>query len=160
MVRGPLVPGWTEFDGPRRPVPRFVWWLLVIFVVSGLAVVGIGVFRASGPLASLGLQTAVLQPVAYRPTTDAGVLQIALSIPAESLCRDDRLEVTAAPATQVVRITAVVSRVRNQACEPDPTVTDPLWIDVPIDGPLGGRDVVRASDGNALPLQATTGATG
>lgn len=160
MVRGPLVPGWTEFDGPRRGVPRVVWWLLVLVLAAAMAVVGIGVFRAAGPLASLGLETTALQPIAYRPTTDDAVLQIALSVPAGSMCRGDDVLVTATPVLDSLRVTAVVSRLRNAACVPDPTVTNPLWIDVPISGSLAGREVVRESDGNALPLQATTGTTG
>lgn len=160
MVRGPLVPGWNEFDGPRRGVPRVIWWLIGIVVVVGLTLLGVGVFRAAGPFAGLGLQTSSLQPIAYRPTTEDAVLQVALSVPAESLCRDDRVVVSAVPAATTIRISAVVSRVRNEACESDPTITDPLWIDVTIDGPLAGRDVVRDVDGDPLPLQATTGTTG
>ena len=160
MVRGPLVPGWTEFDGPRRRVPRGVWWILVLLVVMSLAVVGIGVFRAAGPLASLGLESSPLQPVAFRPTTEETVLQVALSVPAGSLCRDDDVSASAVSVNGRIRVTAAVSRLRNEACVRDDTVSDPLWIDVRLDGPLADRDVVRDSDGNALPIQATTSTTG
>ncbi len=57
MTSGPLIPGMNEFDGPRRRVPRIVWWIAaacgVVVLLIGVAGFGGGV----GPLRTLGLVT-------------------------------------------------------------------------------------------------------
>ncbi len=51
MTSGPLIPGMNEFDGPRRRVPRIVWW---IAAACGVVVLLIGVAGFGGVLAPCG----------------------------------------------------------------------------------------------------------
>ena len=38
VVNGPLIPGLQEFDGPRKGLPRFVWWVLGVLAVAAAVV--------------------------------------------------------------------------------------------------------------------------
>jgi len=117
MAGGPLIPGLKEFDGPKRGVPGIVWLLLVVVVLAGLSVVFVGVFMGTGPLRSLGLVTDQLEPVAYRPTTDERVIQVAVAVPPAGLCETYPVDVASVESAARVSISAnsVASRARPSA---------------------------------------------
>ena len=57
MTSGPLIPGMNEFDGPRRGVPRIVWWIAAACGVVVLLIGVAGLVGGVGPLRTLGLVT-------------------------------------------------------------------------------------------------------
>lgn len=157
MVRGPLIPGIEEFDAPRRPVPRIWWWLLLLVVASAGVVLVLGVFRGVGPLSSLGWVTEELQPVAYRPTANEQVVQVAIAVPSGGLCRDDDVNVVGTEGSDRIEVQAWRTRLRNAGCQQVPAAGDQVWVDVNLTGPAGARIVVRAADGGELPRETETG---
>ena len=44
MANGPLIPGLQEFDGPRRRLPRVVWWLIIGVAVAIAVILLVGLF--------------------------------------------------------------------------------------------------------------------
>lgn len=157
MVRGPLIPGIEEFDAPRRPVPRVIWWVLALIVASGALLLLLGVFRGVGPLASLGWVTEDLQPVAYRPTANDQVVQVAIAVPPGGLCRDDQVKISGTEGPDRIEVQASVTRLRNAGCEQEPGAGDRVWVDVSLTAPAGQRIVVRAGDGGELPRETEAG---
>lgn len=157
MVNGPLIPGLKEFDGPRKGLPRFVWWILAGVAVAIAVLVLVGLFAGTGPARSLGLLTQPLQPVAYRPTTSPEVIQVAIAVPPEGLCRGDELDVRAFARSTRIEVSAVRTSPRNANCETTGIVNDKVWMDVAIDAPLLDRQVIRESDRQPLPRE--TGAS-
>lgn len=154
MVKGPLIPGLKEFDGPRRRVPRFVWVLLVLAVLTALLLVFLGVFRGMGPLRGLGLATESLQPLAFRPTTDERVIQVAVAVPTDGLCEADPVDVQVAEDQARVAVSSSVTSLRNSSCTKVIAADGEVWVDVVLGAPLQERPVVKASDGRELPRQS------
>lgn len=157
MVRGPLIPGIEEFDAPRRPMPRIVWWVLAIIVLSAALLLLLGVFRGVGHFSSLGWVTNDLQPVAYRPTANDQVVQVAIAVPPGGLCRDDQVSIRGTEGPDRIEVQASVTRLRNAGCEQEPGAGDRLWVDVALTAPAGERIVVRANDGGELPRETEAG---
>jgi hypothetical protein len=157
VVNGPLIPGLREFDGPKRRIPRVVWWAVVLVVASGLAIVLAGVFASSGPMRGLGLVSEELQPVAYRPTTSEQALQVALALPPEGLCRQDTVDVSTTEDESFVRVTATRTSARSGACAATGSSGDRMWVDVQLAAPLGERRVVASTDSEALPRDTSAG---
>lgn len=157
MVNGPLIPGLKEFDGPKKGVPRLVWWVIGIVLVVGVVIVLVGMLAGTGPLRSLGLRTEALQAVAYRPTTDDRVVQVAVAVPTEGLCKKDDVVVSAFARGNRIEISATRTSARNSACQPTGIAQDRVWVDVPLDARLGDRQVVREADRAALPRETSTG---
>lgn len=153
MGNGPLIPGLKEFDGPRRGVPRVLWVLLGVVVVAALGIVFIGVFAGAGPMKSLGTVTDDLQTVAFRPTTEDAVVQVAVALPPEGLCSRDPVTVDAIEGPDTVSVSASVTSLRNSPCDKQGGTGDEVWVDVLLDLPLGQRVVVRSQDGQELPRQ-------
>jgi len=153
MVQGPLIPGMKEFDGPRRKVPRFVWLLLVLAILTGLLLLFLGVFRGAGPLRSLGLVTESLQPVAFRPTIDERVIQVAIAVPTEGLCEGDPVEVQASESQSQIAVSSSITSLRNSSCNRAIAPDGEVWVDVVLATALQDRKVVKASDGRELPRQ-------
>ncbi len=151
---GPLIPGLTEFDGPRRRIPRMVWWLAIIVIAIGATVVLVGLFAGTGPARALGEVTTDLPAVAYRPTADARVIQVAVAVPAGGLCRGDRVEVRAFPRMNRIEVAAERTSARNRACAPTGIAQGLTWLDVSLDAPLGERSVIDAN--GRLPLSRET----
>ncbi len=132
-----------------------MWWLLgTVIFVAGLAFFA-GLFVGVGPLKSLGLVTSSMQPVAYRPTTSPVVLQIAIALPPEGLCKKDEIIVRAFERGPRVEVTATLTKSRNSSCEPTGIAGDRVWVDVQLDGALGERTVVRESDRTAIPRETS-----
>ena len=157
MVRGPLIPGIEEFDAPRRPVPRIVWWALALVVLTGALLMLLGVFRGTGPMSSLGWVTEDLQPVAYRPTANDQVMQVAIAVPPGGLCRDDQVSISGVEGPDRIEVKASVTRLRNAGCEQEPGAGDRVWVDVTLAAAAGERIVVRAGDGGELPRETDAG---
>lgn len=155
MAGGPLIPGLKEFDGPKRGVPRLVWWLVVLVLLVGLGLGFLGVFAGVGPLRSLGLVTDALTPVAFRPTTDEQVVQVALAVPPEGLCDRAPIDVLAQESVERVVVSASVTSLRNASCTKSMAGEGQVWVDVFLEAPLGSRMVVKASDGRELPRQTS-----
>jgi len=154
MVQGPLIPGLREFDGPKRRMPRIVWVLVVLAVIAALLVLFLGVFRGSGPLRSLGLVTDSLQPVAFRPTVDERVIQVAVAVPTEGLCEAYPVQVAALEDAAAVAVSSSVTSLRNSSCTKVIAPEGEVWVDVVLEAPLQERTVVKASDGRELPRQS------
>ena len=94
MARGPLIPGLREYDAPRRrrsPV-FWMWTIGAVAAVAALVVLG-GLVAGIGPLRALGTDEAPLTPVAWRPTVDAQVIQVAVALPESGLCTGDEVVV-------------------------------------------------------------------
>jgi hypothetical protein len=144
----------NEFDGPRRRVPRFVWWIVVVLVVMGVLVGAAGLVGGVGPLRSLGLVTEDLQPVAYRPTTSEQAIQIAVALPPRGLCPDEQIQVVAFERGARVEIQAQVERSRTSDCPVTGIAGDRAWVDVALASPLGERTVIRTGDRQPLPRES------
>lgn len=155
MASGPLIPGMNEFDGPRRRVPRIVWWIVMGLAVVAVLIAGAGLMGGVGPLRSLGLVTEDLQPVAYRPTVDERQIQIAVALPPRGLCPDEELQVTAFERGPRVEVEAQVQRSRTSDCPATGIVGDRLWADVTLNVPLGERQVIRVADRQPLPRESS-----
>ncbi len=155
MASGPLIPGMNEFDGPRRRVPRIVWWIVIGLAVVAVLIAGAGLMGGVGPLRSLGLVTEDLQPVAYRPTVDERQIQIAVALPPRGLCSDEDVQVTAFERGPRVEVEAQVQHSRTSECPATGIVGDRLWADVPLKAPLGERQVIRVVDRQPLPRDSS-----
>lgn len=154
MTSGPLIPGMDEFDGPRRRVPRFLWWSLAAVAVIAVLIVAAGLFAGVGPLRSLGLVTEDLQPVAYRPTVNEQQIQVAVALPPRGLCPDEEVDVVAYERGARVEISARVERSRASDCPVTGIAGDRAWVDVPLLAPLDERTVIRVGDRQPLPRES------
>lgn len=143
-----------EFDGPRRRVPRFVWWTIAALAVVGVLIAAGGLVAGVGPLRSLGLVTEELQPVAYRPTTDQRTIQVAVALPPRGLCPDEDVEAIAYERGARVEISARVERSRTSDCPVTGIAGDRAWVDVPLLADLGDRTVIRVGDRAPLPRES------
>ena len=154
MPSGPLIPGIEEFDAPRRRLPRWIPWSLGL--VAGLAafVVVLGFVTGVGPLRVLGQETETLQPIAYRPTANPQVLQLAVGVPVQGICKGDAVTARAVEDGAVVIVGADITRRRNAKCGEAGVGTNLAWVDVALDAPLGERSVIRRGD--RLPLSQRT----
>jgi hypothetical protein len=152
VVTGPLIPGVREFDVPGSRRPRWLGWLLACLGVVVVLVTLAGLVGGVGPLKALGLTTLPLEPVEYRTTPDPGLIQVAVTLPADGLCRGDGIEVTAFERGNRVEVQGSVVRARNTSCAVTSVGGDLRWLDVRLDGPIGDRTVIRAGDREPLPL--------
>lgn len=150
MPRGPLIPGIEEFDAPRRGVPRFVRILIVVVLLGALFTLALGLLAGAGPLRALGQVESALQPVAYRATSDAQVIAVAVTLPEGGLCPDDDVTVTAFERGFRVEIEARVVRSRTASCPETGIAGDSTWVDVALTQPLDDRSVIRLSDRQPL----------
>lgn len=153
MNAGPLILGINEFDGPKRRVPRFVWWILASVVVVAVLISAAGLFGGVGPMRALGLVTEDLQPVAYRPTTDQRAIQVAVALPPRGLCPDEQVRVTAYERGPRVEVAAQVQRSRTSDCPVTGISGDRQWVDVTLNADLDERTVIRTSDRQPLPRE-------
>lgn len=155
MSGGPLLPGIREFDRPRSGWPRWLVWV----VVGGLVTIGVivlaGFVGGVGPLRALGQSTQSLTAVAYRATPAADVIQVAVTLPASGLCRDDTIEAVAFERSNRVEIETTVTRGRRDTCPVTTLGGDVRWVDVPLDAPLASRTVIRTSDREPVPLESS-----
>ena len=155
MTSGPLIPGMNEFDGPRRGVPRIVWWIAAACGVVVLLIGVAGLVGGVGPLRTLGLVTSDLQPVAYRTTLDESQIEVAVALPPGGLCPDADVQVTAFERGARVELEAQVQSSRTSDCPVTGIVGDRVWASVALEAPLGERQVIRAMDREPLPREDT-----
>lgn len=153
MVNGPLIPGLREFDGPKKGLPRFIWWIIIGVVVALVVVLLVGLFAGTGPARSLGLVTEPMQAVAYRPTTNDRVIQVAIAVPTDGLCKQDDIVVNGFARSNRVEVAAQRTSSRNRSCDATGIAQDRIWVDVELDEVLGERQVIREADRRALPRE-------
>jgi hypothetical protein len=149
MSGGPLVPGFNEFDRPKRSFPRWAG-LLIAGVISIAALLLIWGFAAgTGPFSSLGLVTEDLQPSGYRPTVDTNVIQVSAAPPQSGICPDQNLDVTVSESPSEIGLAVTLRGPRSSTCQGN-AQSESIWIDVLLEEPLGDRDIVRTSDGQQI----------
>ena len=154
---GPLIPGVEEFDVPRRPWPRWVAVVLVLVVGTLIAIPALGFVAGIGPMRSLSLETASLQPLAFRPTTNERTVQVAVGVPAAGICPSAEIASSVEETATQVRVGVTITQERDADCGTSGAGTRQEWVSIPLAGPLGDRDVVRASDGTVLPRETDLG---
>ena len=154
MARGPLIPGLREYDAPRRRRSPIFWMWTVGAVVSVAALVVLGGLVAGiGPLRALGTDEAPLTPVAWRPTLDPQIIQVAVALPESGLCTGDEVVVRAIERPTLLEVSAVRATPRGSgACAGIGIAGDRTWVDLALDLPMGTRMAVRQSD--RVPLEA------
>lgn len=157
MTGGPLIPGMREFDGPKKRVPGVLWWVLSLIILGFLVMVGLGAFTATGPMHSIGEVTSELQPVAFRRTTDDRLVQAAVTVPRDGICRRDAVVVTSVESAESVAVGFSVTSSRNTTCALVVFTDNLVWVDVPLDAPLGPRRIIRADDGQELRTDRAAG---
>ena len=154
MARGPLIPGLREYDAPRRrrsPV-FWMWTIGAVAAVAALVVLG-GLVAGIGPLRALGTDEAPLTPVAWRPTVDAQVIQVAVALPESGLCTGDEVVVRAIERPTLIEVSAVRATARGSGeCAGIGIAGDRTWVDLTLDLPMGTRMAVRQAD--RVPLEA------
>ncbi len=152
MGNGPLIPGLREFDAPKPGPRRWLVSLIVGVAVVVIALAAVGFLSGKGPLRFLGLATSQLQPIAYRTTADARVLQLELDSQGASACNLQDVHVHAVEQPTEVTVSAQIRQPRAGSC---PHTSDfGSWVDLQLANGLNGRPVVRASDGHRLPQVA------
>ena len=159
MPRDPLIPGLREYDAPRkkRPLGAWAWVIAAVVVVVALIVVG-GLVAGIGPLRALGTSESPLDAVAWRPTADPDVIQVAVALPESGLCTGDEVLVRVIERPTLLEVSAVRAAPRGQAeCSGIGIAGNQTWVDVPLDEPMGERTAVRASD--RVPLEEEAAAT-
>ncbi len=155
MGNGPLIPGLSEFDAPRRRLPSWVWWVAsALGVVIVLIVLG-GFFGGVGPLRSVGLVSQPLQPISYRPTTNDAVIQVAVALPAGSLCPDTEINVQAFERGARIEVEATAISPRTSSCPSTGIAGDRAWVDVALRDNLAERTVIRTIDRQPLPRDSS-----
>jgi hypothetical protein len=149
-MSNPLIPGMREFDRPRRGWPRWLTGLVVGSIVVVALIVVAGFVGGVGPLKVLGQSTVPLTAVAYRATADDTVIEVAVTLPPAGLCRDDVIDAVAFERSNRVEVETSVTRGRAATCTVTTIGGDVRWVAVRLDGPLGTRTVIRASDREPL----------
>jgi hypothetical protein len=153
-MSGPILPGMREFDRPRGRGPAWVVWAVMTLVVLAVVIVLAGFVGGVGPLRVLGQSTVPLEPVAYRVTDDDALIEIAVTLPPDGLCRDDVIDAVAFERSNRVEVEASVTRGRAESCTVTTIGGDVRWADVRLDSPLGTRTVIRATDREPLTREA------
>jgi hypothetical protein len=149
MSGGPLVPGFNEFDRPKRSFPRWAGFLIAGVVGVGVFLLIWGYAAGSGPFSSLGLVTEDLQPSGYRPTVDTNVIQVSAAPPQSGICPDQNLDVTVSESPSEIGLAVTLRGPRSSTCQGN-AQSESIWIDVLLEEPLGDRDIVRTSDGQQI----------
>jgi hypothetical protein len=154
MPQGPLLWGHEEFDVPPRRRPRWVLWLVGTVLGAAGVLVLVGLFAGVGPLRILGLTTQDLTAVGYRATANPNVIQVAVALPPQGLCRSDDVVVTALEQSNRIEIRATATRSRASSCETVAVAGNNVWIDTALRFPLLERSVIRVSDRQPLSRQS------
>jgi hypothetical protein len=149
MSGGPLIPGFNEFDRPKRGFPRWAGFLIAGVVGVGLLMLIWGFAAGSGPFSSLGRVSVELQPVGYRPTVDIDVIQVNVTPPQSGICPDQNLDVAVIESPNEIGLSVILSGPRSSSC-PGNSESESIWLDVLLEDPLGDRVIVRSSDGQEV----------
>ena len=156
-MTGPLLPGMHEFDRPRRGWPAWLTWAVVGVVALAVVVVLAGLVGGVGPLRSLGTVTTPLTAVAYRLTDDPRVIEVAVTLPPDGLCRSDELSAIAFERSNRVEVDVSVARPRTGDCAVVSVGGDVRWVPVDLSVPLEQRTVIGAADREPLTREAAVG---
>jgi len=149
MNVGPLVPGFNEFDRPKRGFPRWAGFFIAAVVAIAAFLLIWGFAAGSGPFSSLGLVTEELQPSGYRPTVDTDVIQVNAAPPQSGICPDQTLDVAVSESPSEIGLALTLSGPRSSSCQGN-AQSESIWIDVLLNEPLGDRTIVRTSDGQEI----------
>ena len=149
MNVGPLIPGFNEFDRPKRGFPRWAGFLIAAVVGIAALLLIWGFAAGSGPFSSLGLVTEELQPSGYRPTVDTDVIQVNAAPPQSGICPDQTLDVAVSESPSEIGLAVTLSGPRSSTCLGN-AQSESIWIDVVLNEPLGDRTIVRTSDGQQI----------
>jgi hypothetical protein len=139
------------------PVTRSRRWLLVVVAASACAALGTAAagFLGVGPLSGLAVTETRLQPqlvALLKAPGDPDVVLVGVTWTEEGYCLG-QFDVRATETPTEVRIGPVTSREDPRvACAGIGTADNLAWVEVRLAAPLGGRAVVRGSDGSALPV--------
>ncbi len=155
MAGGPLIPGMREFDRPRSGWPSWLTWVMASVGAVVALIVLAGFAGGVGPLRVLGQSTTPLDSAAYRTTSDPSVIEVAVRLPESGLCRDDEISVVAFERSNRIEVDASVTRSRTGSCPVTSIGGDLRWADVRLASPLGTRTVIRTSDREPVPLEAS-----
>lgn len=150
MPSGPLIPGVSEFDRPKRGFPRWAGYLIAVVVVVGGGLTLWGFVAGGGPLGGLGEVEEQLQPTGFRPTVEPDLIQIQVSLPNEGACPSNTFDITALESAESINVEVNLLRPRSNSC-PGQLLTDSLWLDLALADPLGERLILRSIDGQELP---------
>lgn len=154
MAGGPLIPGMQEFDRPRAGWPRWLTWLIGLVGLTAVVIVLAGLMGGVGPLRILGTTTTPLTAVEYRPTDDPAVIDVAVTLPASGLCRDDEIDAVAFERGNRVELDIAITRSRRGDCAVTTIGGDVRWVPVSLQAPLGVRSVIRVTDREPVPRQS------
>lgn len=149
MSGGPLIPGFNEFDRPKRSFPRWAGFLIAGVVGIGLLLFVWGFVAGSGPFSSLGQVSEELQPGSFRPTVDTDVIQVSVIPPKSGICPDQSLDLTVIESSREIGVAVALSGPRSSSC-PGSSQSGSIWIDVLLENPVGDRDIMRSSDGQQI----------
>jgi hypothetical protein len=142
MPQGPLIPGLREFDRPKRGVPRWVVTMIIAAIVAVILLVVAGFVGGVGPLRVLGQTTSPLEAVSYRGDPESSVIEVAVTLPEDGLCRDDELVIVPFERSNRVELDVTVTRSRSSTCELVTMGGDVRRVEVTLDNPLGERQVI------------------
>jgi hypothetical protein len=134
-------------------------WLVVLVAASafvGFAGVGAG-FLSIGPLARLGVTETELQPQVVRLLDEGAdpLVFIGVTWMKGGYC-SGQFKVQAVETATEVRVGMVLSRENRgvpMSCAGLGTVDNMAWASLRLSSPLGGRVMVRDSDGSLLPIR-------
>jgi hypothetical protein len=149
MSGGPLIPGFNEFDRPKRGFPRWAGFLIAGVISVGLLLLVWGFAAGSGPFSSLGQVSEELQPGGYRPTVDTDVIQVGVTPPQSGICPDQSLDVTVTESSSEIGIAVTLIGPRSSSCQGS-SEAGSIWVDVLLENPVGDRVIVRSSDGQQI----------
>lgn len=148
------MPRGREFDAPRRGVRGPVFWAIVAVSAVLVLVAGAGLFAGVGPLRALGASEEALTPLAWRPTADPGVIELAVLVPPRGICSGDEVLPEVIERGSRIEVGAVLRSPRGSTCTPVGIAGDRVWIDVPLSASERGLAVVSAVDREALPQES------
>jgi hypothetical protein len=137
-------------------------WVIPVAVTATVVVLGVvaaGYF-GYGPLGRLSMTQTEHDPVAVRFLGEGGesdVILVGIAWTKDGYC-SGQFSVAVTETPTEVRVGRVVSReYRNGTCAGLGTEDNTAWVDVILAAPLGGRRVIRASDGLWLPVRQPNG---
>lgn len=151
------MPGAREFDAPRRGVRGPLAWVLGVVGAVLVLVAAAGLFAGVGPLRAIGAREESLTPLAWRPTGDPAVIQVAVLVPPSGICSGDDVVPEVIERGARIEVGAVLRSPRGRGCTPVGIAGDRVWIDVPVPPGEGGGSstaIVSAVTKEALPQEA------
>jgi hypothetical protein len=147
---------------PGRGMTVVRRWVIPVAAVAAVVMLGVVAFGyyGYGPLGQLNLTESEHDPVAVSfpgEGADANVMLVGIAWTKDGYCSGQFTAAVTETPTEV-RVGRVLSReYRNGTCAGLGTENNTAWVDVVLSAPLGGRRVIRASDGTPLPVREPIG---